>query len=202
MGILLATGGGCVKENMRLTIGQDLALETFTPDYQNATTAAIADRALAQKAANLQEMGWKEVDFPVPNDGVGHRPTYRTEYARVKKTARQRREAPSVESALELGEDTRDIQMYEAFVFTPGILIYDAFTMPFRMIAYPGIKHVRYSPRFTYQRDPININRPEEACTLAAATACANPACTDECKCAPGACECGTTCGAVTPGSK
>ena len=193
-GMACLMGGGCVKENQRITIG-DMPLETFATDYQNASTEPNAGTMFSNKAEKLDEMSWKEVDFPVPNDGVGHRPTYRTEYARIKKTPRQRRESPSAESALDLGEETLDWQLYEAFVFTPGILIYDTVTMPFRMIAYPGFNHTRYSPRFTYQRDPIN-QVGESSTSTPAAAACTKPGCGDSCKCAPGECACSVPCGA------
>ncbi len=191
--LAFALSGGCVKENQRITIG-DMPLETFAAEYQNASTQPNSGTMLSNKAAKLEEMSWKEVDFPVPNDGVGHRPTYRTEYARVKKTPRQRRESPSAESALDLGEDTIYTQMYEAFVFTPGILIYDTVSMPFRMVAYPGYKHTRYSPRFTYQRDSINQVEISKSAP-AVEEACTKPGCGNSCKCAPGDCACSAPCG-------
>ena len=191
--LALALSAGCVKENQRITIG-DMPLETFAVEYQNASTEPHADIPLSYKAARLDDMGWKEVDFPVPNDGVGHRPTYRTEYARIKKTPRQRRESPSAESALDLGEETLDWQLYEAFVFTPGILIYDTVSMPFRMVAYPGYKHTRYSPRFTYQRESINLVETAPSAD-GAPESCAKPACNDSCKCAAGECACSLPCG-------
>lgn len=191
--LAIAFASGCVKENQRITIG-DMPLETFAVDYQNASTEPTSGMMLSNKAEKLEEMRWKEVDFPVPNDAVGHRPTYRTEYARIKTTPRQRRESPSAESALDLGNETLQDQLYEAFVFTPGILIYDTVTMPFRMIGYPAYNHTRYSPRFTYQRDPINLVEVSSSAAHAAEK-CTKPGCGNSCKCAPGDCACGAPCG-------
>lgn len=100
---------------------------------------------------------WAQTEMVVPSDGVHHRPLYRTEYGRVKYTARNRGEFPTAETALDL-QDRRatEKQIKETFIFTPGIIIYDTVTAPFRMAIHPAtqsnVKVSPRSPRPGYQR--------------------------------------------------
>jgi hypothetical protein len=151
------------KGLQKLTLGGDVTLETFNPNFQNAECAPVGDKALSHRLTNLDNMGWKEVDFPVPNAPVAHRPVYHiepTEYARVQHTPRQQRLSPTADSALLLGEETVREQAVEAFMDTPIHIAWDVIRMPFLMIGYPGFNHVKNSPTGSYERKPLHDTQP------------------------------------------
>lgn len=150
---------GCNRQNHSLQLGQDLQLETFRPAVEPAVAnSSVPTGVLANASTPVgTRESWAQSQMLVPSDGVYHRPLYKTEYSRVKYTARNRGEFPTAETALDL-QDPRatEKQIKEAFIFTPGIIIYDTVTAPFRMAIHPATQsNVKVSPRLPrpgYQR--------------------------------------------------
>jgi hypothetical protein len=149
---------GCNRQNHSLQIGQQVDLETFrdmqaTPAASSPSTTGV----LANTSSQVGVRSWTQSEILVPNDGVYHRPLYKTEYSRVKFTARNRGEFPTAETCLDL-QDPRATweQIGETFVFTPTVVAYDAVTAPFRMAIHPATQsNVKVSPRLPrpgYQR--------------------------------------------------
>ncbi len=150
---------GCNRQNHSLKLGQELELETFrTAPVEPAATSALPSGVLANDATQVGTRdAWAQTEVEVPNDGVYHRPLYKTEYSRVKYTPRNRGEFPTAETALDLQDSRATVkQIKETFLFTPGILIYDTVTAPFRMVIHPATQsNVKASPRLPrpgYQR--------------------------------------------------
>ncbi|MBU6413354.1 MAG: hypothetical protein KGS45_07755 [Planctomycetes bacterium] len=150
---------GCNRQNHSLKLGQALELETFrTTAVEPAATLAVPTGVLANATTQTgMRDAWAQTEVEVPNDGVYHRPLYKTEYSRVKYTPRNRGEFPTAETALDLQDKQATVkQIKETFIFTPGVLIYDTVTAPFRMVIHPATQsNVKVSPRLPrpgYQR--------------------------------------------------
>jgi hypothetical protein len=154
----IALLAGCNRQNHSLQLGQEVELETFQPTREAAASSANPSGVLANANTPVgTRETWAQTEMLVPSDGVYHRPTYKTEYSRVKYTARNRGEFPTAETALDL-QDRRatEKQIKETFLFTPGVIIYDTVTAPFRMAIHPATQsNVKVSPRLPrpgYQR--------------------------------------------------
>jgi hypothetical protein len=149
---------GCNRQNHSLQIGQQIDLETFRNTQASpAASSPSTTGVLANTSSQVGVRSWAQSEILVPNDGVYHRPLYKTEYSRVKFTARNRGDFPTAETCLDL-QDPRATweQIGETFVFTPSVVAYDAVTAPFRMAIHPATQsNVKVSPRLPrpgYQR--------------------------------------------------
>jgi len=115
----------CVTpENDRTTVGHGPAAykpEAITPDSGRAgnTTPGIEPQARTPRSseptlAGLDRSNWERTTLMVPVDGTAHRPTYVQRIIGTNSSARQRREYPTAESALEMTQGSGHDQSIEA----------------------------------------------------------------------------------------
>ena len=117
--LLAAALSGCASpENDRMTLGQSVRLETFSPaapppqSEADAAAAQVATRSIT----GMSRSNWAMTPILVPVDGVYHRQTYAKRLSGTDSTRRQRREFPTANSALELTEGSEEDQQGEAVV--------------------------------------------------------------------------------------
>lgn len=93
---------------------------------------------------------WSTTTVYIPVDGTAHRPTYNSNRRPTQVTARQRGEYPTIQTALELEEDSIDAQIAEAPIAL-GRAVIDAVSIPGGLVMYhQGM--TRWSPDISYQR--------------------------------------------------
>lgn len=109
--LILPLLGGCFKErNTRPYLSQDIGLTTLEPE----TALASADVPSRRGSLDLYRRNWPTQTFLVPVDGTDHLYLGRTDSTCTTSTARQRREYPTGETALELDGGSGGRQVFEA----------------------------------------------------------------------------------------
>lgn len=151
---------GCVSQNERNTIGNNLPIEAIAePAHELAAWDAGRPEAMADDAPSLtgvDRSDWNTTTYLVPVDGVGHRPIYRSDHQLLRYTARQRMEFPTAESALELdGQPQAPIHAEEVAetLSQPLIAFGEAVLIVPRLIVEPQTRIDR-SPLNSPQRMP------------------------------------------------
>lgn len=151
---------GCVSQNERNTIGNNLPVEAISePAHELTAWDAGRPEAMADDAPSLSGVDrsdWNTVTYLVPVDGVGHRPIYRSDHRLLHYTARQRLEHPTAESALELdGQPQAPIHAEEVAetLSQPLIALGEAVLIVPRLIVEPQTRIDR-SPLNSPQRMP------------------------------------------------
>lgn len=101
---------------------------------------------------------WRPTVVMVPVDGTAHRPIYQQRVVWTEATARQRRESPTTESALQLTQGSGGAQALEAAA-QQGWATVDWVLLPLRVIGQPPWS-VRVSPDEAYERVPRSWSGP------------------------------------------
>ncbi|MBL8962644.1 MAG: hypothetical protein KF787_06440 [Phycisphaeraceae bacterium] len=149
---------GCVSDNDRLTIGQEVKLEVFSTGPDDTAPVAQGGSLVPEENVwtvgrtpqSIDRSGWERTEFVVPVDGTGHRPTYTAWVMLKNSTARQRGDFPTAESALELTGGFTDEQFTESWT-APLVTFGSVFAIPFRLFIEPPWT-VRRSPAMGYER--------------------------------------------------
>jgi len=143
----LVAATGCVEDNRRLTLGDDVRLDTFSdlpPEPERPQASATLDRS-----------SWGRQQFLVPVDGTAARPTWRTHpESATDKTHRQRGEYPTAETAV-LTEEPYSQAEWQDAGRSAVVNTVDLALMPGRWFIYPATDEA-YSPIETYDRAPWN----------------------------------------------
>ncbi|MFM9996647.1 MAG: hypothetical protein ACKVU4_12715 [Phycisphaerales bacterium] len=142
----LALGSCAHQNNSRLTIGTTVELPALS-----GAGAGIAAAGAQPSVTTIERANWEPLAFDVPIDGTAHRPTYVRVRSRVQETPRQRGDAPTPESSLDLVAGTHGRQRREALT-QPFRALGNALLVVPRMVYHRPWKTV-YSPREAYQRD-------------------------------------------------
>jgi hypothetical protein len=163
-GAAATVGGlsGCVSQNERVTIGDNLPIEAISepsPTAMNAgeKPAAPAPMDQAPSITGVDRSSWTPMNYVVPVDGVGHRPHYRSDHKILLATARQRLEFPTAETCLELdGRPDRPVlgEEFSEAVSQPVIALGEAVLIVPRLVVEPQSRVVR-SPLKSPQRTPV-----------------------------------------------
>jgi hypothetical protein len=166
VGALVLGMGGCVGDNQRLTLGHDVELSSLAGESAGSgggdgggTKYSGNTDALAHASGELQQRSWEGQEFVVPVDRVGHRAVmWRREIVMPTKTARQRGEYPTPETALDLsgpsgGKPTHTTQAAETLLATPMGVVGDTVLLVPRLVR-PGPAGRKGSPRWGYERAP------------------------------------------------
>lgn len=149
---------GCVSDNDRLTIGQEVKLEVFSTGSDDAARVAHGGSLVPEENVwtvgrtpqSINRSGWERTEFLVPVDGTGHRPTYTAWVMLKNSTARQRGDFPTATSALELTDGFTDEQFTESWT-APMVTFGSVFAIPVRLFVEPQWT-VRRSPAMGYER--------------------------------------------------
>jgi hypothetical protein len=157
-GITVAVGAalaGCVTpENDRITLGRAVQIGAFVPTTApaGADMAAPVGTAMVQEPSviGLDRSNWEPTRFHQPVDGTAHRLQYSKRLHVARRTARQRGEYPSAESALELSGGSTWQQQAEA-AGSHAIAAADLLLLLPRMVWTPPWR-VRWSPDVGYER--------------------------------------------------
>jgi len=146
--LLICIGGliGCAaSENDRLELGvaRDAGLAPVhafaPPDVPSSPEGLPNSRFVARDAPSVISMdrsNWTPTPVLVPASQVAAFPDYTTAFSLTHDTARQRREYPTAEQALELGYDTQGVQILEGILapFAAGL---DVALFPIRAVVAP-----------------------------------------------------------------
>lgn len=160
----LAALAGCVSPaNDRITDGRGPDLggakqEAFTARSGAAGAAtptaqptdATAPEIRGRSITSLDRSAWPTTTITLPVDGTAHRPTYQRNVIIATRTARQRGEYPTAESALELTAGSSDAQTAEA-ALQHARAVGDLVLLPLRIVGQPPWA-TRWSPDQGYAR--------------------------------------------------
>jgi hypothetical protein len=163
-GAAATVGGlsGCVSQNERVTIGDNLPIEAISqasPTAMNAgeMPATPGPMDQAPSITGIDRSSWTPMTYVVPVDGVGHQPIYRSDHKILLATARQRLEFPTAETCLELdGRPDRPVlgEEFSEAVSQPVIALGEAVLIVPRLVVEPQTRVVR-SPLKSPQRTPV-----------------------------------------------
>ena len=155
---VLALLTGCYsQDNLRLTVAKTVALSAIDPSAEESYLDSPTGEPL-----NLKRTNWETYTFLVPVDGTDHHYIGRMDRPCTDKTARQRDELPTVESAVELGGDSGQTQAYEALE-APFWAAGDALLLIPRLIGWEiANRRAAVSPDISYQRYPTGSLTPEQ----------------------------------------
>lgn len=108
--------GGCVSPtNDRMTEGRTMRVDAFArPDAAREIAANEQPRSVEPSVAGLERGNWPRTTILVPVDGTDHTPTFAKRGLVADKTAKQRRQYPTAESALEMTNGSEGQQQQEA----------------------------------------------------------------------------------------
>lgn len=171
----------CVDANNRLTIGDDLKLEALygpQPLVESETGPAPAAAFIrpddAPSVTSLNRDNWEGRTLEVPVDYTRHRPHYRIPWQFADRTARERGEAPTAETALELDCRSGGQHGREGLA-APFIALMEGLSIPVRLFTDPQC-NVWRSPDVPYGRAPRPAPTIEREPGIAAVTTDLAPA--------------------------
>lgn len=155
---------GCVTpSNDRVTTGhgpRGAKMEAFTADSGRAgrRDAPAPQSSAGPSLQGISRDNWTATTYLVPVDGTAHRPTYTRRVIGTNSAARQRREMPTADTALELTQGSGNDQALEALL-QQGNAALDVVLLPIRLVWQPPWTTM-WSPDESAARFPSSRPRP------------------------------------------